>query len=278
MIFDCAGKTLDLSRPSVMGILNVTPDSFSDGGSYELVERAVERAHQMVEVGASIIDIGGESTRPGAQPVSESEELDRIIPVIEALAPRLTIPISIDTTKPGVMEHAVHAGAGFINDVMALQAPGAIEVVATCGVPACLMHMQGQPRTMQHAPHYLNVIDEVKRFLLQRVEACVAAGIQRDRIMIDPGFGFGKTLAHNLTLLKGLKHFVETGLPVMAGISRKSMIGAILNADIDQRLYGSIATAVMAAEAGASLLRVHDVKPTVDALRIVSAVMSQREV
>lgn len=276
MIFDCAGKTLDLSRPRVMGILNVTPDSFSDGGSYELVERAVERASQMVEEGASIIDIGGESTRPGAQPVSENEELDRILPVIEALAPRLSVPISIDTTKPGVMTQAVRAGAGFINDVMALRAPGAIEAAATCGVPVCLMHMQGQPRTMQHAPHYQNVIAEVKSFLLQQVESCLAKGVRRDRIMIDPGFGFGKTLAHNLALLKGLRHLVDAGLPVMVGISRKSMIGAILNADVDQRLYGSIATAVMAAEAGAGLLRVHDVKPTVDALQVVSAVLSQR--
>ncbi|MCF6282499.1 MAG: dihydropteroate synthase [Candidatus Polarisedimenticolaceae bacterium] len=277
MILDCAGKRVDLSSPQVMGILNVTPDSFSDGGNYQRVRAAIQRAHQMVEEGAAIIDVGGESTRPGACAVSVAEELERVLPVIEALGKEMPVPISIDTCKPEVMREAVKAGAGFINDVAALSAPGAVEAAADCLVPISLMHMQGQPRTMQSAPVYGDVVRDVCDYLLQRVAACETYGIKRARLIIDPGFGFGKTLAHNLTLLKALPQLVATGLPVLVGISRKSMIGTILNAKLDDRVIGSVSAAVLAANAGAKIIRVHDVKETVEALKIVSAVNSYRE-
>lgn len=272
-VIDCAGKLLDLSRPRVMGILNVTPDSFSDGGVYLGPDAALNQARQMVEEGADIIDIGGESTRPGAASVSLQEELDRVIPLIEVLAAELPVPLSIDTSKAEVMSAAVQAGVGMINDVMALRGEGALAAAAASTLPVCLMHMQGEPRTMQADPCYNDVTAEVSGFLSERVDACLAAGIERERLLLDPGFGFGKTLKHNLQLLRELHQVTALGLPLLVGISRKSMIGALLDgAVVDQRLYGSLAAAVMAVERGAAIVRVHDVKPTVDALRITAAV------
>ncbi len=272
MILDCAGKSLDLSQPRVMGILNVTPDSFSDGGKFVQREQAVVQALRMVEEGAALIDIGGESTRPGAAEVPLEEELARVIPLIEALAPELPVPISVDTSKPEVMLAAAAAGAGMINDVYALRREGALEAAASSGLPLCLMHMQGEPRTMQAEPYYEDVVMEVQGFLLDRITACEAAGIGRDRILLDPGFGFGKTLGHNLTLLKHLDALHQLGLPLLVGMSRKSMIGLVLDAPVEQRLHGSVAVATMAALAGAQIIRVHDVKPTADALKMVAAV------
>jgi dihydropteroate synthase len=272
-VLDCAGKSLDLNRPRVMGILNVTPDSFSDGGDFVSPGAALEQARRMAEEGADIIDVGGESTRPGALSVSEEAELERVVPVIEAIASELSVAISIDTSKPAVMRAAVAAGAGMINDVMALQEPGALETARDSGVPVCLMHMQGRPRSMQQNPEYHDVVEEVMSFLRQRAEACVANGIPRERLLLDPGFGFGKLLVHNLQLLGNLNRFKVLGLPLLVGISRKSMIGAILDdAPTDERLYGSLAAAVLAAEQGAAIIRVHDVKPTVQALKVVQAV------
>jgi dihydropteroate synthase len=272
-VLDCVGKSLDLSCPRVMGILNVTPDSFSDGGDFISPAAALERARRMVEEGADIIDVGGESTRPGSQAVSEEAELERVIPVIEAIASELAVPISIDTSKAVVMREAVAAGAGLINDVMALQEPGALQAAAETGAPVCLMHMQGEPRTMQQNPRYEDVVEEVMMFFRQRLEACAANGISRERLLLDPGFGFGKLLPHNLQLLADLGRFMELGRPLLVGISRKSMIGAILgDAPLDERLYGSLAAAVVAAERGAAILRVHDVKPTVEALKVRQAV------
>ncbi len=270
---DCAGHTLDLTRPRVMGILNVTPDSFSDGGVYFDPERALEQAQRMVEQGAAIIDIGGESTRPGASPVSVEEELRRVVPLVEALSKALPVPISVDTSKPEVMRETVAAGAGMINDIMALRLPGALEAVAQLQVPVCLMHMQGEPRTMQSAPHYDQVVSDVMRFLTDRVDACVLAGIPRERILLDPGFGFGKTLQHNLDLLHELDRFLSLELPLLVGISRKSMIGALLgDRPVDGRLHGSLAAAVIATMKGAAVVRVHDVAETADALKVVAAV------
>lgn len=275
MQLDCAGKVLDLSTPRVMGILNLTPDSFFDGGRFNSLEVALRHAERMVAEGAAVIDVGGESTRPGAPAVSVAEELDRVIPVIEKLAALVPVPVSIDTSKPEVMREAVKAGAGLINDVQALQAEGALEAAADTGVPVCLMHMQGSPRTMQKQPCYQDVITEVRRFLLTRVAACEAAGIPRHKLIIDPGFGFGKTLAHNVDLLQKLHVLVATGVPVLVGLSRKSMIGHLLNeaapALVEDRLYGSLAAAVIAARSGARILRVHEVKPTVEAMKVVSA-------
>jgi dihydropteroate synthase len=273
MIFDCAGKQLDLTRPKVMGILNVTPDSFSDGGDFISPESAITHADQMMLDGADIIDIGGESTRPGAEAVSEQEELDRVIPVIEAIRQRLSVIVSIDTSKPVVMRESAAAGAGLINDVNALRAPGAIETVSQLDVPVCLMHMQGEPRTMQQNPKYADVVSDIMSFFEQRIDECMEGGVLRERLLLDPGFGFGKTLKHNLTLLKFLGEFLHFGLPLLVGISRKSMIGAILgDAPVDNRLYGSLAAAVLALDKGASIVRVHDVRPTVDALKVVDAV------
>jgi dihydropteroate synthase len=270
---DCAGMQLDISRPRVMGILNVTPDSFSDGGDFISPDSAILHAEQMLQDGAAIIDIGGESTRPGADAVSEQEELDRVIPVIEEIKKRLDVIVSIDSNKPMVMREAVAAGAGLINDVMALQAPGAIEAASKLNVPICLMHMQGEPRTMQQNPEYADVVTDVLSFFEQRIDECVAGGISKERLLLDPGFGFGKTLEHNLSLLKNLSEFQHVGLPLLIGISRKSMIGAILDsAPVDKRLYGSLAAAVLAVENGASIVRVHDVKPTADAIKVVAAV------
>lgn len=264
-------KQFDLSRAIVMGILNVTPDSFSDGGRFDRVERAVEHALQMQEEGADIIDIGGESTRPGAASVTVDEELERVIPVIRALRQQTGLPVSIDTSKPEVMRAAAGEGANMVNDVNALQAKGAVQACAELEVPVCLMHMQGEPRTMQQDPQYDDVVQEVADFLRQRYLACVDAGIDRSSIVIDPGFGFGKTLRHNLDLLNRLESISGLELPVLVGISRKSMLGAILDRPVNERLYAGIAAAVIAYQKGARLFRVHDVGPTRDALAVCDA-------
>lgn len=269
---DCAGRRLDLSRPAVMGILNVTPDSFSDGGVFLSPENAIAQASRMTADGADIIDIGGESTRPGARPVSAQEEMERVLPVVEALHARFPLPISIDTSKPEVMRAAVKAGAGFINDVLALRTDGAMAAATELNVPVCLMHMQGEPRTMQNNPRYTDVVSEVRDFLKQRLEACVNAGIPASRLVVDPGFGFGKTLEHNIELLRGLKKLQGLGAAVVVGLSRKSMIGKALGLPVEQRLHASVALAVMAVQQGARIVRVHDVGPTVEALRMWQAV------
>ena len=271
-VLDCAGKVLDLRYPQVMGILNITPDSFSDGGQFMSPGIAVQRAKEMVGQGAAIIDVGGESTRPGAPQVSIEEELARVIPVIEALRNDLTVPISIDTSKPEVMREAVRAGAGMINDVRALREKGALQTAVELDVPVCLMHMQGEPRTMQHSPHYGDVVAEVKSFLKDRIKTCIESGISRDRLLIDPGFGFGKSLEHNLRLLQGLNEFRDLNIPLLAGFSRKSMIGQILDVPVQERLYGSIALATLALWQGANLVRVHDVRATRDAIGIINAI------
>ncbi|MDX1569067.1 MAG: dihydropteroate synthase [Xanthomonadales bacterium] len=255
-----------------MGILNVTPDSFSDGGRYDRLEGALAHARAMVAEGAAIIDVGGESTRPGAREVSVEEELGRVIPVIEGLARAVSVPISIDTSKPEVMSAAAAAGAGLINDVNALRAPGALEAAAATDLPVCLMHMQGTPRSMQHAPSYEDVVAEVIQFLVERIRACEAVGISRDRIVIDPGFGFGKTLEHNLALLGRLEAFQDLGCPILIGVSRKSMFGKLLDRDVDERLPGSLAACVIALGKGASIVRAHDVAETQDAVAVFSAI------
>jgi dihydropteroate synthase len=272
--FDCAGITLDLSQPKVMGILNLTPDSFSDGGRFLLPDKALRHALQMVEEGAAIIDIGGESTRPGAEPVSADEELERVIPLVERLVGEIPVPVSIDTSKAVVMREAVLAGAGMINDVLALRQPGAMAAAQQAGVPVCLMHLQGAPRTMQKNPNYNDVVADVITFLQSRISACELVGLSRNRIIVDPGFGFGKTLAHNLELLKALDRFESLNLPLLVGISRKSMIGLLLKErPVNERLYGSLAAAVVAVMKGASIVRAHDVGATVDALAIVASAM-----
>ena len=269
----CGARTLTLSAPVVMGVLNVTPDSFSDGGRFTGRDAALRHARQMLADGAAIIDVGGESTRPGAAPVSPQEELDRVIPVVEVLAAELDAVISLDTSTPEVMTEGARAGAGLINDVRALQRPGALAAAAASQLPVCLMHMQGQPDTMQQAPRYDDVVAEVSDFLTARVAACEAAGIPRQRLLLDPGFGFGKTLAHNLRLLRELDRLHALGLPLLVGMSRKSMIGQALGRAVDERLPGSLALAVMAVERGAQIVRVHDVRETVDALRMAWAVL-----
>lgn len=258
------------SSPAVMGILNVTPDSFSDGGKHNTLDKAYAEAMKMVEAGAEFIDIGGESTRPGAPEVSEEDELARVVPIIEKIRANSDVYISIDTSKAKVMEHAVNAGADLINDVRALQEPGALAIAAQLQVPVCLMHMQGQPRTMQMDPSYRNVVDDVNAFLLNRVQACVDAGIAKNAIMLDPGFGFGKSVTHNYELLANLESCMALGFPVLVGMSRKSMIGNLLNRSVDRRLAGSIAVATIAAQKGAHVIRVHDVEETMDAVRIVN--------
>ena len=272
LIIDCAGKPLDLSRPRIMGVLNITPDSFSDGGDFFTLEKAIARAEQMVEEGAAIIDLGGESTRPGAAPVSVDEELQRVIPIIEALHATVPVPLSIDTRKPAVMQAAVAAGAGLINDVNALQEAGAVEMAASLEVPVCLMHMQGNPETMQDTPIYHNVVDEVTAYLEARAHACLQQGIPKERILLDPGFGFGKTTPHNLLLLQQLERLVETGFPVLVGLSRKSLIGKVLDLPVDKRLYPGLALAVLAVWKGAALVRCHDVRPTREAIAMCQAV------
>ncbi|CCN36524.1 Dihydropteroate synthase [Vibrio nigripulchritudo SO65] len=265
-------KTLSLSTPQVMGILNVTPDSFSDGGKFNRIDHALEQARSLIQAGASIIDIGGESTRPGAPEVSLQEELNRVIPVITALRAESDVWISIDTSKAEVMKQAVEAGADIINDVRALQEPGAIEVAAGAGVPVCLMHMQGQPRTMQSNPKYQDVLLEVGEFLNERVTACEKAGIKKEQLILDPGFGFGKTLAHNYHLLANLEKFHQFGIPLLAGMSRKSMIFKLLEKQPAECVVGSVTCASIAALKGAQIIRVHDVPETVEAMKIINTI------
>ena len=268
----CGERTLALDSPVVMGVLNLTPDSFTDGGRYLDPDRALARALEIEAEGGALIDLGGESTRPGAAPVSVAEELRRVLPLLERLRPRTRAVLSVDTSKPEVIRAAAAAGADLINDVYALRAPGALEAAAESGCAVCLMHMQGEPRTMQRAPHYEDVVSEVRAFLSERVTACRAAGIPDERIVLDPGFGFGKTLEHNLTLLRQLRKLCVADLPLLAGLSRKSMIGALTGKPAGERLHGSVAAALIAAQNGADILRVHDVAATVDALRVLHAV------
>jgi dihydropteroate synthase len=274
MYLQCGNRKLDLTRPVVMGVVNVTPDSFSDGGRFLERSQAVDHAQKLIDEGAAILDIGGESTRPGAADVSVDEELRRVVPVVEVLARRGAL-VSVDTSKPEVMKAAAAAGAAIINDVRALLAPGALEAVAGTGCAVCLMHMQGEPRTMQANPVYGDVVSEVKAFLLERAQSCRAAGIAAERISIDPGFGFGKNLQHNATLLRGLDAFGDTGYALAVGLSRKSMLQKILGRGVGERLYGSLALAVLAVLKGARFVRAHDVGATVDALKTVSAIQNE---
>jgi dihydropteroate synthase len=270
MRLSCATRVLDLSSPVVMGILNITPNSFSDGGRFHDLDAALTQARRMVAEGAAIIDVGGESTRPGAAPVSLQEELDRVVRVIEAVSRELDVLVSVDTMKPEVMREAVTAGAGLINDVLALQAPGALEAAAASGAAVCLMHMQGTPRSMQENPHYDDVVKEVGEFLGQRAQACREAGIGAQCIALDPGFGFGKTLSHNLQLLRGLPSLAGD-YPLLVGLSRKSMLGKLTGRTVEHRLAGSIALAALAVAGGARIVRCHDVAETVDAVRVAWA-------
>jgi dihydropteroate synthase len=270
-----SNSLVDLSTPQVMGILNVTPDSFSDGGKYTQFDYALEQAQQMIADGATIIDIGGESTRPGAKAVSENDELARVIPVLKAIKQRFNIVVSIDTSKASVMSAAIDAGADMINDVRALQNDGCLAAIANSNIPVCLMHMQGIPKNMQNSPSYDDVINDIIVFFQQRIETCISAGIARERLILDPGFGFGKTLEQNFYLLANLSKFNQLSLPLLAGLSRKSMIGNLLNREVEQRLAGSLATAIIAAQQGAHIIRVHDVQETVDALKVLKAVTDQ---
>ena len=270
-ILRCGAFALNLSRPLVMGVVNITPDSFSDGGKFLAADAAIDHGLQLIEDGADILDIGGESTRPGAEPVNIAEELRRVLPIIQAMQ-RKNVPISIDTMKPEVMKAAIQAGVSMVNDVNALRADGAVEICAESNVGVCLMHMQGSPRTMQLEPTYSDVVAEVKTFLLDRAQACERAGIARDRIVIDPGFGFGKNREHNLTLLRRLKEFRELGYAVLAGLSRKSVLGKITGQEVVSRVPASVAAAMLAAQTGAHIVRVHDVRATKDALAILHAV------
>ncbi|WP_133470881.1 dihydropteroate synthase [Paraglaciecola marina] len=271
-------KFLDLSQPRVMGILNVTPDSFSDGGSFNGLENALRQTELMLNEGADFIDIGGESTRPGANEVTLQQELDRVLPVIEAINERFDTVVSIDTSKARVMTEAVAAGAGLINDVRALQEGTALEAAAQANVPICLMHMQGQPRKMQQNPKYNNVVDDVLAFLKDRIRACQKVGINQEKIIVDPGFGFGKSLEHNYQLLAELAALKSLHVPLLVGMSRKSMLGHLLQRDINQRLAGGVAVATMALEQGAKIIRVHDVKETVDAVKVVTAINAYRNI
>ncbi len=279
-------RVIDLSVPVVMGIVNVTPDSFSDGGKLRTdtpssrftvsIDKALAQAESMLAEGATILDIGGESTRPGARPLSEQEELDRVIPVLEAIQDRLDVAVSVDTSTPGVMLAAVAAGAGFVNDVRALQRPGAVAAVSSGKSAVCLMHMRGEPGTMQQEIHYDDVVEEVLAFLRQRIAVCEAAGILRSRLILDPGFGFGKTVRHNWLLLQSLHCFKSLGLPILAGISRKSMLGAVTGRPVDERVHAGVAAAMLALRGGAAIIRTHDVAPTVDAIKIHCAVEGAR--
>jgi dihydropteroate synthase len=272
MHFICGKFQLDLTTPRVMGIVNVTPDSFSDGGKFSSAHLAIEHALKLVEEGADILDIGGESTRPNATPVCLQQELDRVLLVIEALASQVNIPISIDTYKPAVMQAAISAGASMINDVRALQEDGALKIAAQGNVGVCLMHMQGTPQTMQVDPQYDDVVIDVKCFLKARLQASIHAGCRASNIVLDPGFGFGKTREHNITLLQNLESFADLGQPLLVGLSRKSVLGQMTGNDVDARLHASIAASVLSAMKGAKILRVHDVKATVEALRVVASI------
>ncbi len=271
---------LDLSRPRIMAVLNVTPDSFSDGGQFCQRDAAIAHADQLIREGADILDVGGESTRPGAKPVATDEELNRTLPVIEAITARFEVPVSIDTSKPEVMTQAVLAGASLINDVNALRAPGALEAAANAvvehGVGVCLMHMQGQPRTMQQAPEYSDVIGDIRDFFAQRIQACAGAGIDKQRLILDPGFGFGKTLAHNYELLARFDELLSLGCPLLAGMSRKSMLGTLLNKEVEDRLAGGISAHLAAVARGATIIRVHDVAAHYDALCVFNEINKYR--
>lgn len=267
--------SLLVDRPIVMGVLNVTPDSFSDGGRYALRDAALRHAQALLDDGAAILDVGGESTRPGAADVAESEELDRVLPVIEALTDVTDVPVSIDTSKPAVMRHAVSAGAAMINDVRALGAEGALAMAASLDVPVCLMHMRGQPRTMQEAPEYEDVTAQVGAFLAERRDACIDAGVPQSRILLDPGFGFGKQHRHNVELLANLRQLTALGQPLLVGLSRKATLGALTGRDVDDRVAASIAAAVIAVMHGALVVRAHDVRETVDALTVLRTVMEK---
>ncbi|MEQ4540118.1 MAG: dihydropteroate synthase [Billgrantia sp.] len=272
----CGRHRLDLSYPRVMGILNVTPDSFSDGGRHVAIDDALRHAERMLAEGAAIIDVGGESTRPGSQPVSTQQELDRVAPVVERLVCELDALVSVDTSNPDVMRQAAQLGAGMLNDVRALQREGALEAALATGLPVCLMHMQGEPRDMQQAPHYDEPIEEaVAGFLAARVAACEAAGLRRERLLLDPGFGFGKTVEHNLRLLNRMERLAALELPLLVGMSRKSMIGKVLGRPVEERLPGGLALASLAIERGARILRVHDVGPAMDAVNMTWAVLRE---
>ncbi|WP_440091709.1 dihydropteroate synthase [Pseudomonas syringae] len=270
----CGNRVLDLAHTHVMGILNATPDSFSDGGRYSQLDAALRHAEAMVLAGATLIDVGGESTRPGARPVSPAQEVERVAPVVEIIARELDVIISVDTSTPEVMLATAGLGAGLINDVRSLQRPGALQAAASTGLPVCLMHMQGEPGTMQNDPHYEDLLAEVSAFLLERMNQCVAAGIDRQQIILDPGFGFAKTLEHNLSLFKRMEALHALGRPLLVGVSRKSMIGAVLGRPVDQRLSGGLALAALAMTKGAKILRVHDVAETADVVRMIAAVQS----
>lgn len=271
-------QIMDLSFPQVMGIVNMTPDSFSDGGNYNNLDDAMRRVDSMIQSGATFIDVGGESTRPGAAEVSVEEELDRVIPLVEKIARYFDVWISVDTSKPQVMTESAKAGAHLINDIRALTEPGAIEAAAKTQLPVCIMHMQGDPKTMQNAPHYQqDIYQEVDQFFTQHINRCVNAGIAREKIILDPGFGFGKNLQHNYRLLAKLNNFHHFGLPLLVGMSRKSMIGQVLNVAPQERMIGSVSCAVIAAMQGAQIIRVHDVKETFDALRIVQATLAEQD-
>lgn len=270
------GLTLDLTYPQVMGILNVTPDSFSDGGKHNGLDAALRHAEAMISAGATIIDVGGESTRPGAAEVSTEEELERVVPIVELIARYFDVWISVDTSKAEVITASAQAGATLINDIRSLSEPGALEAAVQSGLPVCLMHMQGDPKTMQHKPVYTDVVAEVDSYLTSQIERCTAAGIDKSRLLIDPGFGFGKNLEHNYQLLAHLAHFHHFGLPLLVGMSRKSMIGQLLKVGPTQRVTGSVACAVIAAMQGAHIIRVHDVKETVEAMRVVEATLSAK--
>jgi dihydropteroate synthase len=271
MRLDCRGQVLDLTDPVVMGVLNVTPDSFSDGGRYATVDAAIARGHRMAAEGAAIIDVGGESTRPGAEPVDVAEESRRVLPVIEALAARLAVVISVDSSKPEVMRAAVAAGARLINDVRGLEAPGALEAVAETGAAVCLMHMRGEPRSMQEDPQYDDVVVEVRDYLAARVTACLEAGIGPERLCVDPGIGFGKRPEHNLALLASLDRLADPEIPVLVGVSRKSLVGIITGRPTAERLAGGVAFAALAVMHGAAIVRAHDVAATVDAVKVAGA-------
>ncbi len=272
----CGARTLDLSAPVVMGVLNVTPDSFSDGGRYTQRDAALRQARRMLAEGAAIIDVGGESTRPGAAPVSEQQELDRVVPIVEALNQELDALVSVDTSTAAVMREAAAAGAGLLNDVRSLRRPGALEAAAATGLPICLMHMLGEPGNMQDNPHYHDVTEEVIAFLQARVDDCLAAGIGRQRLLVDPGFGFAKTAAHNLRLLGELAELRRLELPLLVGLSRKSLFGAVLGRPVGERLPGSLAAAALCVERGANIVRAHDVRETLDSVRFAHAVRQQQ--
>ncbi|MEA1080790.1 dihydropteroate synthase [Marinobacter qingdaonensis] len=276
MELNFAGRALDMSRCHVMGVLNVTPDSFSDGGQFNSPAAAMARARQMVADGAAFIDVGGESTRPGASPVSVQEEMDRVCPVVEAIAKELDVVVSVDTSAPEVMAETARLGAGLINDVRALQRDGAPEAAAKAGIPACIMHIQGEPDTMQDRPHYRNVRRDVSSFLTERMRIAEQAGMRPENIILDPGFGFGKTLEHNLQLLACLEQLHVLGHPLLVGMSRKSMLGAITGREVTERLPASLAAATIAAMKGVSIVRVHDVRETVDAVKVVTAMKEAR--